>query len=176
MAAERNTLRFRRPAPRVEISMLRLRKLVALAPLIFIAHVLEEAPGFVAWMNAHVEPDISAQSFWQVNLTAFVITLVVCTVAWFDSSRVSDAVVVAWFAFLMAANSVLHIGGGIVDRGYCPGMITAAVLYVPYCIVVFRRVRQRGMGVLTMLVISIVSAIPMLVHGYRILFLGSRLF
>lgn len=29
-------------------------KLILLAPVIFILHVTEEGPGFVAWFNAHV--------------------------------------------------------------------------------------------------------------------------
>jgi len=30
-------------------------KAFLLAPLIFVCHVIEEAPGFVAWFNAHDE-------------------------------------------------------------------------------------------------------------------------
>ena len=33
------------------------------APLIFIGHFMEEAPGFVNWFNAHVRRGITAEFF-----------------------------------------------------------------------------------------------------------------
>ena len=153
-----------------------LRRLVALAPVIFAAHVAEEAPGFVEWFNSHVSPGISSQSFWQVNLTALVITVIVSAVVWLGTSNASSVVAVAWLSFLMGANALLHVAGAIVDRGYVPGLATAVLAYVPYYAVVLRRAKRSGLGAGTLLVTAVVSAIPMLIHGYRILFLGTRLF
>jgi len=150
-----------------------LRLLVALAPIVFAAHVAEEAPGFVEWFNSHVSPGISSRSFWQVNLAALVITVIVSAVGWFGGSTV---VTVAWLSFLMGANALLHVAGAIVDRGYVPGLVTAIIAYVPYCAFVFWRVKRTGLGAGPLVVTAVVSAIPMLIHGYRILFLGTRLF
>jgi len=59
-----------------------LRVLLALAPTIFTIHFLEEAPGFVAWFNAHADRDISTRLFWRVNVTALMITTILALVAW----------------------------------------------------------------------------------------------
>ena len=150
--------------------------LLALAPVVFLLHVAEEAPGFVRWFNSHVGRGITSESFWQVNISALVITGIVAAIAWLDSSAVSAALATAWLAFLMGANALLHIGGAIVDRSYVPGLVTALVLYIPYFVLVFRRARKRGVSVVLLTAVSTVSAIPMLVHGYRIIFLGTRLF
>jgi hypothetical protein len=150
--------------------------LLALAPVVFLLHVAEEAPGFVRWFNAHVGRDITSESFWQVNISALVITIIVSAMAWLDSSAVSAALATAWLAFLMAANALLHAGGAIVDRSYVPGLVTALVLYLPYFALVVLQARKRGVSVVLLTAVSTVSAIPMLVHGYRIIFLGTRLF
>jgi len=39
-------------------------KPILLAPFIFVCHVIEEAPGFMAWFNAHVRSSIN---HWQLK-------------------------------------------------------------------------------------------------------------
>jgi hypothetical protein len=86
-------------------------------------------------------------------------------------------VVVAWLSFLMLTNAVFHITGALVDRGYVPGLATAIFLYLPYCGWVTRQfVRNRRVAPGLLALAAVLGAIPMAVHGYRILFLGSRLF
>jgi hypothetical protein len=48
----------------------RLSRALMCAPLVFVAHFLEESPGFVPWFNAHVTRGITAELFWTVNATA----------------------------------------------------------------------------------------------------------
>ena len=148
----------------------------AFAPFIFVAHVLEEAPGFVRWLNAHVSRGITSELFWQMNISALVITVIVSTIAWLDSSAASALAAVAWLGFLMGANSLVHIAGSVVDGHYVPGLATALLLYIPYYGLVLAHARRRDVSVLVLLVVAIVSATPMLIHGYRIIFLGTRLF
>ena len=148
-----------------------------LAPVIFACHVIEEAPGFVAWFNAHVERGITAQSFWNVNLSAGVITLLVVGITWFLPSPPSMLIGVAWLSLLMFANALFHIIATVVDRAYAPGVVTAALLYLPYFgWVIAKIVRARLLGWQTILLATILGALPMLIHGYRIVFFGSRLF
>jgi uncharacterized protein with HXXEE motif len=150
---------------------------ILLAPLIFVCHFLEEAPTFVPWFNAHVSPGITPGMFWRVNLTGLVITLIVAAVEWYSRSGPSLAVVIAWLGSLMFANALFHIIGTLVDGGYVPGVITAALLYLPFYSWLFvRGVKQRRLGVSSMIVAAIIGAIPMALHGYLILFRGSRLF
>jgi len=150
---------------------------ILLAPIIFVCHFLEEAPSFVPWFNAHVARGITPGMFWRVNLTALMITLIVVAVEWSSRSGASQTVVLVWFGFLMFANAVFHIIGAIVDGRYVPGVITAVVLYLPYFSWLFARgVKHKRLSVKASIVAAVIGALPMTVHGYLILFRGSRLF
>jgi hypothetical protein len=150
---------------------------ILLAPLIFVCHFLEEAPTFVPWFNSHVSPGITSGMFWRVNLTALIITLIVVAFEWFSRSAASLILMVAWFAMLMFANGIFHIVAAMVDGHYVPGVFTAAVLYLPYYSwLSVRAAKRKLVSVPVLVVASIVGAIPMCVHGYLIVFRGSRLF
>jgi hypothetical protein len=148
-----------------------------LAPLVFVGHFVEEAPGFVAWFNAHVPRGITQDLFWTVNVVALAITIVVVAIEWLGPSAFTAAAVVAWFSLLVGANALLHVVGALTDGGYVPGLVTALVLYLPlYGWVVGRIVRDRRLAPSQVAVIAFLGALPMLVHGYLILFRQSRLF
>lgn len=150
---------------------------VLLAPLIFIAHFLEESPTFVLWFNSHVTPAITPGMFWRVNITGLAITLVVVAIEWFSRSSLSLILVVGWFGFLMLANAIFHIVAAIVDRNYVPGLLTAVLLYLPYYSWMFvRGVKSTVAGIPVLILAAIIGAIPMCAHGYLIVFRGSRLF
>ena len=154
-----------------------LRALLLAAPLVFAAHVAEEAPGFVAWFNAHVARGISAPLFWTVNWTGLVITAIVVALEWASGSAVSAILVVAWLGCIMFANALFHVAGALADRAYMPGVVTALLLYLPFfSTVVTRVVRSRRLSPLAVAAATLVGALPMLVHGYLIVFRGSRLF
>lgn len=148
---------------------------ILLAPVIFVCHFLEESPRFVPWFNAHVARGITSDLFWTVNLTALVITLFVVVVEWLSRSSGSAILTAGWFGFLMGANALFHITGAFVDRAYVPGLITAVLLYVPYYSWMFTRTSRRA-GVVAATAAALIGAAPMLIHGYLILFRGSRLF
>ena len=155
----------------------RLSRLLLLAPLIFVGHFVEEAPGFVAWFNAHVPRGITQDLFWTVNVVALAITIVVVAMEWLGPSAFTAAAVVAWFSFLVGANALLHVVGALADRAYVPGLVTAVVLYLPYYSwVVGQIVRTRRLAPGWVAVIALLGALPMLVHGYLIMFRRSRLF
>jgi hypothetical protein len=154
-----------------------LPRILLLAPLIFICHFLEEAPSFVKWFNAHVTGGITLELFWMVNLSGLAITVMVIGMYWFARSGFSLSLVVAWLSFLMFANALLHIAGSIVDKSYVPGVITALLLYLPYYFYVMTKVfKTSQIHVSLIFGAAVLGAIPMCIHGYRILFLGSRLF
>ena len=155
----------------------RLDRALLLAPVVFVAHVLEESPGFVPWFNAHVTRGITADLFWTVNATALLITVLATAAARTARSMAAIVLVVAWLSFLMLTNAAFHVTGAVVDGGYVPGLVTAVLLYVPYCAWVARAlVGSRAVSPGLLAATAIVGAIPMAVHGYRILFLGTRLF
>ena len=155
----------------------RLGRPILLAPLVFVGHFLEEAPGFVAWFNAHVPQGISQDLFWTVNVVALAVTIAVVAMEWLGPSPFTAAADVAWFSFLVGANALFHVVGALSDGAYVPGLATAVVLYVPfYTWVVSRVVRTRRLAPGSVAMIAILGALPMLVHGYLIVFRGSRLF
>ena len=155
----------------------RLTRGLVLAPLVFVAHFLEESPGFVPWFNAHVTRGITADLFWTVNAAGLLITILVILAFWATRSAAAVIVVVAWLSFLMLANAVFHITGAIVDRSYVPGLATAVFLYLPYCgWVAWQVVRNRLVAPGLLALAAVLGAIPITIHGYRILFLGTRLF
>jgi hypothetical protein len=148
-----------------------------LAPFIFVCHFLEESPGFVEWFNAHVARGITSGLFWRVNIAALVITLIVVGIEWFSRSAFSMSLAIAWLSFLMLANAVFHIVGGLVDKQYVPGLVTAILLYLPYYAWLFLKAVKSGRLKGMVLVLAVVLGSPlMLIHGYLILFRGSRLF
>ena len=155
----------------------RLGRGLLLAPLVLVAHFLEESPGFVPWFNAHVARGITADLFWTVNATALLITVLVVLVYRAGESAAGEILLVGWLSFLMLTNAIFHITGAIVDQGYVPGLATAILLYLPYCGWVAAEVlRTRRMALGLLAAAAVVGGIPMAVHGYRILFLGTRLF
>lgn len=163
------------PYPAVRLAPLHVRLLAA--PLIFILHVAEEAPGFVTWVNAHIDRGITQDMFWTVNLAGLGIMLLVVLFEWLSRSKASAIVALAWLGFVMAGNAVLHAGGAIVYRGYAPGVITALLLYVPFSAwVIAGVVRTRRLSPFAAAAGVVLGALPMLAHGYMILFRGTRLF
>lgn len=154
-----------------------LHLLLLAAPLIFVAHVAEEAPGFVTWANAHIDRDITQADFWRVNATGLLVTLAVVAFEWLSRSKSSAMVALTWLGFVMTGNAVLHTAGAIVDRGYAPGVITALLLYVPFSsLAASSAVRTRRLSAYSATLAMVLGALPMLAHGYMILFRGTRLF
>lgn len=148
-----------------------------LAPLVFVCHFLEESPGFVAWFNAHVARGITSGLFWRVNISALIITLVVVGFEWFSRSAFSLYLALFWLSFLMLANAVLHVVGGVVDKRYVPGLATAVLLYLPYYFwLAVMAVKRRRAAVAPLAAVAVLGSLPMLAHGYLIIFRGSRLF
>jgi Protein of unknown function with HXXEE motif len=155
----------------------RISRALLLAPLIFILHFLEESPTFVQWFNSHVARGITPELFWTVNITGLLITLLVVGGEWFSRSGFSLTIAMAWLSFLMFTNAIFHITGGLVDKQYVPGLVTAVVLYLPYfCWLFIETVRTRKVNPTILMVACVLATIPMAIHGYLIVFRGSRLF
>lgn len=77
----------------------------------------------------------------------------------------------------MFANAIFHVTGAIIDNTYMPGLVTAVILYIPfYFLVVARIIKSRRIKIFPAMIIAVAGAVPMLIHGYMILFLRDRLF
>ena len=147
------------------------------APLVFVCHFTEEAPGFVAWFNSHVERGITQDLFWAVNFYGLVITAAAVAAEWATRSAASLLAAAAWLGGLMPANALFHAAGALLDRRYVPGLATALLLYVPfYCWLFAAAVKSGRVRAATLAAAAALGSLPMLAHGYLILFRGSRLF
>jgi uncharacterized membrane protein HdeD (DUF308 family) len=154
-----------------------LSRAVLIAPIIFVCHFVEESPWFVEWFNSHVARGITSGTFWRVNLTALMITLTVVAIEYLSRSGFSLTLIVGWLGFLMLANAVFHIVAAIVDRTYVPGLVTAILLYVPYYVWLFASaMKSRRSNAAILIAAAGLCSIPMVVHGYLIVFRGDRLF
>lgn len=154
-----------------------LRKLVLLAPLVFVLHVLEEAPGFVAWFNRLVPRGITERTFFSVNAAGLLITLVLVVLVAASRDPVSGLALAAWVGFLFLANGLLHLVGTLAHGRYSPGVVTGTLLYLPYGAVLLRSIaRDLALDRRAVLAAAALGSIPMLVHGYLIVFRESRLF
>src|SRR5262249_4632680 len=142
-----------------------------LAPLVFGIHVCEEAPRFVAWFNSLVEQRISQRLFLEVNVTAFVITVILGALAAATRERPAALVMLGWLSFLMFANAIFHLAGTVVHQRYSPGVVTATTLYLPYFLWFLRLVRRRfGVSAVSLIAIVLLCGLPMFAHGYLIVF------
>jgi hypothetical protein len=158
-------------------SRVTLRKLVLLAPFIFILHVLEEAPGFVVWFNSLVPRGISQNQFLTVNAVALAVTLGIALLVAASPDPASGLALAAWVGFLLLANGVLHLVGTIAHARYCPGVVTGTLLYLPYGVLLLRKIsRDLQLSPVVVLGTAALGGAPMLVHGYLIVFRASRLF
>ncbi len=154
-----------------------LRPLAIALPIVFVCHVLEEAPHFVEWFNSLVTPGISQRLFLSVNLTAFVITLLLGGFVAMTRGAVLSILTVAWVGFLMLANGIFHLVATIVHWRYSPGVITGTLLYIPLSFLFMRAVvRECAYAWSTVVLVALFGGIPMCLHGFMIVFRGSRLF
>jgi hypothetical protein len=153
-----------------------LRQLAIALPIVFVCHVLEEAPHFVEWFNNLVTPGISQRLFLTVNLTAFVITILLGGLVATTREAVLSIITVAWVGFLMLANGIFHLVATLVHWRYSPGVITGTLLYIPVSFLFMRAaVRQCAYTWPTVMSVALFDGIPMYLHGFMIVFRGSRL-
>jgi hypothetical protein len=156
--------------------MMQTRLLILLAPLIYAAHILEEAPGYMRWVNSIVDHPFPDQGhFFAGNLPSIAITALIAVAAAITLNRAILLVMLAWLGYFMFANAIFHIVATMALRRYSPGTITAAVLYLPYFAWFFVYMRTRVPGWLAAAV-TLIFGTPMLIQGYMIVFRGARWF
>lgn len=150
--------------------------LLALAPLVVLAHIAEEAPGFLDWFNQHVEPDLGADTFVAINVTGVLITAFLAVPSVHSRSRALALGLVAWLGFVMLANGGLHLTASLVFREYVPGTVTAGVLYMPYFVAATITIcRNLGIRFPVAMGAAAIGSVPMIVQGVGVLAFGRRI-
>ncbi len=146
-----------------------------LAPVILLAHQVEEWPGLRQWLNRHVEPDISQSGFVALNAVGLLITVTLAAA----SARRKEATVIlfmAWLGFLMLANGLVHLAASLAYQEYVPGTVTGVVLYLPYFLLAASHAsRHHGIPARTVALAAMIGAVPMALQAVTILAAGRRL-
>lgn len=95
----------------------------------FAIHIAEEwFGGFPAWVARVVSQPMPASAFLIINGIAMLLMIVGVRAAIRSERRGWIAVTIATIALV---NTVSHVAGAILTRGYAPGVISAVILYVP---------------------------------------------
>jgi hypothetical protein len=155
---------------------MQVRLLILLAPLIYMAHILEEAPGYIRWLNSVVDHGVPDQGhFFAGNLPSIAITALTAVIAAATLNRAALLVMLAWLSYFMFANAVFHIVATVVLHRYSPGTITAALLYLPYFAWFVRYMRSR-VPAWAIAGVALTFGMPMFIQAYMIVFRGTRFY
>ena len=151
-------------------------RLLYLAPLVLLAHVMEEAPGLIAWMNRRFELDLTMSYFVVINTIGLLVT-VALAVPSVRSRNYSLALgLIAWLSFLMLTNGVLHLAASLLFREYVPGTVTAGILYLPYFVAATVTIcRSSNVRPRAAILAATIGAVPMLAQAVSILTVGRRI-
>lgn len=153
-----------------------MRRLILLAPFIYAAHIAEEAPGYIRWLNSVVDRGVADRGhFFADNWPSMMITALIAAIAAATLHRAALLAMLAWLAYFFFANGLFHIIATVVLRRYSPGVITAVALYLPYFVWFVRSIRTR-VPAWAIFAITLIAALPMLIQGYMIVFRGTRFY
>jgi hypothetical protein len=135
------------------------RTAVLLYPLATIAHVLEEWPGFVAWAQRFASVTYSPREYVTTHIAAVFLStlaaLAVRTVPGMGSGLLFFGVL---FGPSITCNALFHIGGTVLTRTYCPGVVTSLLLYLPATVVLIGAALRDGVLSPTVLVATMLFA------------------
>ncbi len=84
------------------------------------------------WYNSVVTPGGSESGFIAANVQPLVITaLLAIATAWIRRKEPAFLLLV-WLSYFMFANTIFHVTAILALHRYCPGLITALTLYLPF--------------------------------------------
>ena len=114
------------------LSRLSFREAVWLFPFAFTLHVLEELPQFTAWAQRYASPSFTRVDYLGVHLAGIALAFIAAAVIWYFPTRI---VLFVFFTFIFTPgiffNTLFHAGATAYFGTYCPGLLTALVLYLP---------------------------------------------
>ena len=117
----------------------RIRKLILLAPILFLLHEAEEAIATPIWLSHNL-------ALVPAELQAYIPTrsmYILAALGFFAVTAIAGQAALAWrrelwyvFALIMTArlaNGIAHIGLSVALMRYTPGLLTGVVIIVPVC-------------------------------------------
>ncbi len=149
---------------------------LALAPLVLLAHVAEEAPGLVGWFERHVEPALTIREFWTFSAIGLLVTVALAVPSVRSRNYLLALGLISWLSFLMLANGVVHLMASLIFSEYVPGTVTACILYLPYFAAATVTVcHNSGVRARAAILAAAIGAVPMLAQAISIFTAGRRL-
>lgn len=122
------------------ISSMSFRQSVWLFPLVYFLHVLEELPHFTNWARRYAAPGFTMRAYLTIHVIGIAVALLAPLVIWLFPNRI---VIFLFFTIVFTPavcfNILFHAGATAAFGVYCPGLITALVLYPPLFVGVSRR-------------------------------------
>jgi hypothetical protein len=122
------------------IRSLNFRQTVWLFTIAYVLHVLEELPQFTNWARRYAASSFSMRDYLMIHVIGIAVALLAPLVIWFFPNRI---VIFLFFAIVFTPaicfNILFHAGATAAFGVYCPGLITALVLYPPLFVAVSRR-------------------------------------
>lgn len=122
------------------ISSMTFRQSVWLFPLAYVLHVLEELPQFTNWARRYAAPGFTMRDYLTIHLIGIIVALLAPLVMWFFPNR---TVIFLFFTIIFTPavcfNILFHAGATAAFGVYCPGLITALMLYPPLFVLISRR-------------------------------------
>lgn len=122
------------------------RHAVWLFPPAFLLHVVEEWPRFTRWAQIHASPQYTRREYNTTHIAGVCASLLSAALVWrFPNSWI----VSVFFAFIFVPgvffNALFHAGVSILTRTYCPGAITAVLIYLPLSILLTELAYTEGL-------------------------------
>lgn len=161
---------------------IRPQTLLLFAPLLFAAHIAEEAPGlfsagYISWFNTFMTPKLEGSGFVQGNIPPLLITAVLAALAARIGRLGMSYILLAWLSHFMLANGLFHVIATLVQMRYSPGVGTATLLYLPFFawFVSYLRTELRASSE-TIFLIALLSGLPMFLQTYLVVFKHSQFF
>jgi hypothetical protein len=113
------------------LGALPFRQAVWLFPVATALHFLEEAPHFADWASKYALPGYTRQRWRRIHGLGMGFAIAFCALTSIFPHRY---VVFLFFALCLSEcvlNGLFHVGATALSGVYCPGLITALVLYPP---------------------------------------------
>ena len=124
-------------AARTPITLPAFRKVIWLMPAAYVLHIVEEYTGnFPGWVNNDVHGTFNFFGFDLNNIMFMLILVALVTLNFRRPSKITATALVAFASANLFWDALFHIGMTALLNRYSPGLVTAALLYLPITLLV----------------------------------------
>ena len=159
------------------LSKLTSRWWLLLVPVLFAAHVAEEAPGYARWFNSIVPGQpIPEAGFLAAQWTPFLAAAFLGVAAAVTGSRWAGLILMVWASHFFLANAIYHLVASAVLVTISPGVVTGTLLYLPFFWWLMGWVRARGVALWVVVLVVFFAGLPALLQTYMVVFERRRFY